>query len=444
MDEKSEFKTCSSCIKELPCFIKLPLVRFCNVFTLVFVQQFFLRGLGGDYTSAYSRATSLAQEAIANIRTVAAFGAEERISEQFASLLNQPSKQALLRGHISGVGYGISQLLAFCSYALTLWYASVLLKHRDSNFGDIIKSFMVLIVTAFGVAEALALTPEIVKGSDALGSVFSILKRKTTIDSDDPKSKIVTDIKGDIEFRCVSFKYPTRPEVTILKELNLKIPAGKSLAVVGQSGSGKSTLISLVVRFYDPTSGSVLIDGFDIRSLNLKSLRKRTSIVQQEPALFSTTIYENIRYGNEGATEIEIMKAAKAANAHGFISRMPDGYDTKVGEKGSQLSGGQKQRVAIARALLKDPSILLLDEATSALDASSEKLVQEALENLMQGRTTIIVAHRLSTVSNADNIAVMQNGKVGEIGRHEELISRPGSIYAQLVNLQQEIKEAVS
>uniref|UniRef100_A0A7C9DT60 Adenosinetriphosphatase n=1 Tax=Opuntia streptacantha TaxID=393608 RepID=A0A7C9DT60_OPUST len=311
-------------------------------------------------------------------------------------------------------------------------------------FHNFSPSVRMLSPSAFGVAEALALTPEIVKGSDALGSVFSILKRKTTIDSDDPKSKIVTDIKGDIEFRCVSFKYPTRPEVTILKELNLKIPAGKSLAVVGQSGSGKSTLISLVMRFYDPTSGSVLIDGFDIRSLNLKSLRKRTSIVQQEPALFSTTIYENIRYGNEGGTEIEIMKAAKAANAHGFISRMPDGYDTKVGEKGSQLSGGQKQRVAIARALLKDPSILLLDEATSALDASSEKLVQEALENLMQGRTTIIVAHRLSTVSNADNIAVMQNGKVGEIGRHEELISRPGSIYAQLVNLQQEIKEAVS
>ncbi|KAL9225760.1 hypothetical protein vseg_001648 [Gypsophila vaccaria] len=401
-------------------------------------EQFFLRGFGGDYTKAYSQANALAQEAISNIRTIAAFGAEEQISKQFIAHLSQPNKQALFRGHISGLGYGLSQLLAFCSYALTLWYASILLKHKDSNFGDIIKSFMVLIITSFSVAEALSLAPEIVKGTDALGSVFGILNRKPEINSDDAKSEIVTDIKGDIAFRDVSFVYPARPDMTILKNLNLQIPAGKSVAVVGQSGSGKSTLISLIIRFYDPSSGSVLIDGFDIRTLNLKSLRRRIGLVQQEPALFSTTIYENIRYGNEEATEIEIMKAAKAANAHGFITRMADSYDTRVGEKGSQLSGGQKQRVAIARAILKDPTILLLDEATSALDTTSEKLVQEALDKLMQGRTTIIVAHRLSTICDADSIAVMQEGNVAEIGSHEELINRPQSLYAQLVNLQQQ------
>ncbi|KAK9755082.1 hypothetical protein RND81_01G001300 [Saponaria officinalis] len=401
-------------------------------------EQFFLRGFGGDYTKAYSQANALAQEAISNIRTIAAFGAEEQISKQFIMHLNQPNRQAFLRGHISGLGYGLSQLLAFCSYALTLWYASILLKHKDSNFGDIIKSFMVLIITSFSVAEALSLAPEIVKGSDALGSVFGILNRRPEINSDDAKSEIVTDIKGDITFRDVSFVYPARPDIIILKNLNLQIPAGKSVAVVGQSGSGKSTLISLIIRFYDPSSGSVLIDGFDIRTLNLKSLRRRIGLVQQEPALFSTTIYENIRYGNEDATEIEIMKAAKAANAHGFISRMADSYDTRVGEKGSQLSGGQKQRVAIARAILKDPSILLLDEATSALDTTSEKLVQEALDKLMQGRTTIIVAHRLSTICDVDSIAVMQQGNVAEMGSHEELISRPHSLYAQLVNLQQQ------
>ncbi|KAH9604959.1 hypothetical protein KSS87_002098 [Heliosperma pusillum] len=397
-------------------------------------EQFFLRGFGGNYTKVYYEANSLAQEAISNIRTIAAFGAEEQISNQFCKHLDQPNKHALLRGHISGLGYGISQLLAFCSYALTLWYASTLLKHKDTNFGDVIKSFMVLIVTSFSVAEALTLAPELLKGSDALGSVFSILNRKPEINSDDPKSQIVTDIKGDITFRDVSFVYPSRPDMIILKNLNLEIPAGKSVAVVGQSGSGKSTLISLIVRFYDSSCGSVLIDGCDIRGLNLKSLRQGIGLVQQEPALFSTTIYENIRYGNEVATEIEIMKAAKAANAHGFISRMADSYDTKVGEKGSQLSGGQKQRVAIARAILKDPSILLLDEATSALDTTSEKLVQEALDKLMQGRTTIIVAHRLSTIRGADSIAVMQQGSVAEIGSHEELISRPGSLYAQLVS----------
>lgn len=407
-------------------------------------EQLFLKGFGGDYTSAYYQANSLAREAISNIRTVAAFGVEEQISKQFAMHLKKPNKQSLVRGHISGLGYGISLCLTFCSYALTLWYGSVLIKDGKSSFGDIIKAFMVLLASAFSTAEALALTPEILKGTNTLGSMFSIIKRKTAINSDDPKSTVVTDSKGEIEFRNVSFRYPTRPEIMVLKDLSLKVPAGKSLAVVGQSGSGKSTLISLVMRFYDPSSGSVLIDGIDIRSLNLKSLRRSIGLVQQEPALFSTTVYENIQYGNEAATEIEIMKAAKAANAHGFISRMQEGYDTRVGEKGSQLSGGQKQRVAIARAILKDPSILLLDEATSALDTSSEKLVQEALDKLMQGRTTIIVAHRLSTIRDADSIAVMNLGKVVEIGSHEELISIEGSVYAQLVDFQQDKTQLVT
>ncbi|KAK7376713.1 hypothetical protein VNO80_02127 [Phaseolus coccineus] len=404
-------------------------------------EQLFLKGFGGDYSHAYSKATSLAREAIANIRTVAAFGAEDRISIQFASELNKPNKQALLRGHISGFGYGITQLLAFCSYALGLWYASVLIKKKESNFGDIMKSFMVLIITSLAIAETLALTPDIVKGSQALGSVFGILQRRTSITPNDPNSKIVTVVKGEIEFRNVSFKYPMRPDITIFQNLNLRVSAGKSLAVVGQSGSGKSTVISLVMRFYDPDSGSVLIDECDIKSLNLRSLRMKIGLVQQEPALFSTTIYENIKYGKEEASEIEVMKAAKAANAHEFISRMPEGYETEVGERGVQLSGGQKQRVAIARAILKDPSILLLDEATSALDTVSERLVQEALDKLMEGRTTILVAHRLSTVRDADSIVVLQNGRVAEMGSHERLMAKPGSIYKQLVSLQHEKRD---
>ncbi|KDP36900.1 hypothetical protein JCGZ_08191 [Jatropha curcas] len=400
-------------------------------------ELLFLKGFGGDY-QAYSKATSLAREALTNIRTVAAFGAEERISFEFASQLNKPNKQALLRGHMSGFGYGLTQLFAFGSYALGLWYASVLITHKESNFGHITKSFMVLIVTALSVAETLALAPDIVKGSQALESVFTIIHRKTAIDPNNSTSKVVTYINGDIEFRNVTFKYPARPHITIFERLNLTVPAGKSLAVVGQSGSGKSTIISLILRFYDPISGTVLIDGCDIKSLNLKSLRLKIGLVQQEPALFSTTIYENIKYGNENASEMEIMKAAKAANAHGFISRMPEGYQTHVGNRGLQLSGGQKQRVAIARAILKDPSILLLDEATSALDTTSEKVVQEALDMLMEGRTTVLVAHRLSTIRNADSIAVLQNGRVAEIGSHMQLMGKPDSIYRQLVSLQQE------
>ncbi|KAK4275085.1 hypothetical protein QN277_018224 [Acacia crassicarpa] len=401
-------------------------------------EQLFLKGFGGDYSAAYSRATSLAREAISNIRTVAAFGAEDRISLQFATELNKPNKQALLRGHISGFGYGVTQLLAFCSYALGLWYASILIKHKESHFGDIMKSFMVLIITALAIAETLALTPDIVKGSQVLGSVFGILRRRTSIPPNEPNSKVITDMKGEIEFKNVHFSYPMRREITIFENLNLKVKAGKSLAVVGPSGSGKSTVISLVMRFYDPNYGKVSIDGCDIKSLNLRSLRLRIGLVQQEPALFSTTIYENIKYGKEEALEIEIIKAAKAANAHEFIARMPQGYQTEVGERGVQLSGGQKQRLAIARAILKDPSILLLDEATSALDTVSERLVQEALEKLLKGRTTILVAHRLLTVRNAHNIAVLQNGKVAEMGSHERLIAQPQSIYKQLVSLQQD------
>ncbi|KAG8377946.1 hypothetical protein BUALT_Bualt08G0086700 [Buddleja alternifolia] len=399
-------------------------------------EQLFLKGFGGDYAGAYHQATEVAREAIANIRTVAAFGAEERITTQFASKLDQPRKRALLHGHIIGFGYGISLFLAYSSYAIGLWYASVLIKDKKSDFGDIMKSFMVLIITALAVAETLALAPNLVKGSQVLSSVFDILHRKTSIEPENPLSTFVNDLRGDIEFRNVSFNYPTRPDITVFDNLNLEMSKGKSMAIVGQSGSGKSTIISLLLRFYDPTSGVILIDGFDITTLNLKSLRSRIGLVQQEPVLFSTTIYDNILYGNRNASEIEVMKAAKAANAHKFISRMPEGYQTRVGEKGVQLSGGQKQRVAIARAILKDPSILLLDEATSALDTESETQVQEALNKLMEGRTTVLVAHRLSTVQDADIITVLQNGKAVESGSHEQLISKHGSIYYKLVHLQ--------
>lgn len=380
----------------------------------------------------------MAREAISNIRTVAAFGAEDRISKNFSSELSLPNKQALIRGHIAGFGYGVSQLLAFCSYSLGLWYASVLIKDQKSEFSNIIKSFMILIITCLAIAETLALTPDIVKGTQALESVFRILKRETAIDPSGRMTRMVSNIKGHVKFCNVRFRYPSRSDIIILDGLNLEVAAGKSLAVVGPSGSGKSTVVSLVMRFYDPNHGQVLIDGYNIRHLNLRLLRLRIGLVQQEPTLFATTIYENIKYGNSSASEIEVIDAAIAANAHEFISQLPEGYETHVGDRGVQLSGGQKQRVAIARAILKDPSILLLDEATSALDASSEKVVQEALDRLMEGRTTIIVAHRLSTIKDANRIAVLNSGRVAEIGNHDQLVKKPDGIYRKLVSLQQE------
>lgn len=251
----------------------------------------------------------------------------------------------------------------------------------------------------------------------------------------------VQEVKGEIEFRHVVFNYPTRNEVPIFKDFNLRVRAGSSLALVGASGAGKSTIIGLILRFYDPLSGRVFIDGKDIRRFRLRSLRKHMSLVQQEPALFATTIYDNIRYGREEATESEVMEAAKVAHAHAFISALPKGYHTSVGERGIQLSAGQKQRVAIARALLRSPAILLLDEATSSLDAQSEMLVQDALNQFMVGRTTVVIAHRLSIVHHADSIAVVQDGMVAEQGSHQELIATSDSVYAHLV-LQQNCSQS--
>lgn len=406
-------------------------------------EQLFLKGFGGNLGKAYARSSMIAGEAVSNIRTVAAFCAEQKVIDLFSRELDVPRQKLWFRGQLTGLGYGISQCCMYGSYGFALWYASTLVKRQETNFGNVMKAFMVLIITAFGVAETLAMAPDIVKGSQALASVFAIMDRKTEIDPDEPGAEVVTDVKGAIELRHIVFSYPARPDATVFQDLNLRVHAGRSLAVVGPSGSGKSSVIALIARFYDPQSGLVLVDGKDIKKLNLRSLRQHIALVQQEPALFATSIYENIKYGADDALEAEVTEAAKAANAHTFISCLPQGYQTDVGERGLQLSGGQKQRVAIARAVLRNPAILLLDEATSALDAESEKVVQDALDRLMKGRTTVVVAHRLSTIRSADSIAVLQGGQVVEHGSHNHLISKAGGMYAQLISLQQSNRNAV-
>jgi ATP-binding cassette subfamily B (MDR/TAP) protein 1 len=398
----------------------------------------FMTGFSGDLEAAHAKATQLAGEAIANVRTVAAFNSESKIVNLFASNLETPLQRCFWKGQISGSGYGIAQFALYASYALGLWYASWLVKHGISDFSKTIRVFMVLMVSANGAAETLTLAPDFIKGGRAMRSVFDLLDRRTEIEPDDQDATPVPDrLRGEVELKHVDFSYPTRPDMPVFRDLNLRIRAGKTLALVGPSGCGKSSVIALIQRFYDPTSGRVMIDGKDIRKYNLKSLRRHISVVPQEPCLFATTIYENIAYGHDSATEAEIIEAATLANAHKFISSQPDGYKTFVGERGIQLSGGQKQRIAVARAFLRKAELMLLDEATSALDAESERSVQEALDRASTGKTTIIVAHRLSTIRNANVIAVIDDGKVAEQGSHSQLMkNHQDGIYARMIQLQ--------
>ncbi|RZC54150.1 hypothetical protein C5167_013008 [Papaver somniferum] len=396
-------------------------------------EKLFMKGYGGNLNKAYLKANMLAGEAVSNIRTVAAFCSEEKVIDLYAHELAQPSKSAFRRGQMTGL------------------YGSVLMGKELSSFKSVMKSFMVLIVTALAMGETLAMAPDLIKGNQMAASVFDILDRKTEVVGDIGEE--VTKVEGTIEMKRVKFSYSSRPNILIFKDFSLKVRAGKSMALVGSSGSGKSSVLALILRFYDATSGTVMIDGkssvishinnfhllfIKLIALVLKSLRKYIGLVQQEPALFATSIYKNILYGKDGATESEVIEAAKLANAHNFISGLPEGYSTQVGERGVQLSGGQKQRVAIARAVLKNPAILLLDEATSALDIESERIVQQALDRLMKNQTSVMVAHRLSTIKNADEISVLQDGKIIEQGNHSSLIENKNGPYYKLVCLQQQ------
>jgi len=285
-----------------------------------------------------------------------------------------------------------------------------------------------------GIGQAGQLSPDMAKARGAAANIFAVIDRTPLINTNDG-GKVLTDMKGNIHLKHVNFTYPSRPEVPVLKDFSLKLKPGTVTALVGQSGSGKSTVVQLIERFYDPDSGTVKVDGCDIKDLDLYKLREQIGLVSQEPILFQGTIFSNILHGNASATKEQVIEAAKMANAHDFIMSLSSGYDTQVGEKGTQMSGGQKQRIAIARAVLKNPKVLLLDEATSALDTESEKLVQDALERLMKDRTSIVIAHRLTTIRDADKICVLSKGQLKEVGTHQELLDANG-IYAHLVSRQ--------
>ncbi|EFH58359.1 P-glycoprotein 4, P-glycoprotein4 [Arabidopsis lyrata subsp. lyrata] len=401
-----------------------------------FLYMKFMKGFSADAKKMYGEASQVANDAVGSIRTVASFCAEDKVMNMYTKKCEGPMKTGIRQGIVSGIGFGFSFFVLFSSYAASFYVGARLVDDGKTTFDSVFRVFFALTMAAMAISQSSSLSPDSSKADVAAASIFAIMDRESKIDPSVESGRVLDNVKGDIELRHVSFKYPARPDVQIFQDLCLSIRAGKTVALVGESGSGKSTVIALLQRFYDPDSGEITLDGVEIKSLRLKWLRQQTGLVSQEPILFNETIRANIAYGKGGdASESEIVSSAELSNAHGFISGLQQGYDTMVGERGIQLSGGQKQRVAIARAIVKDPKVLLLDEATSALDAESERVVQDALDRVMVNRTTIVVAHRLSTIKNADVIAVVKNGVIVEKGKHDTLINIKDGVYASLVQL---------
>ncbi|XP_059629378.1 ABC transporter B family member 11-like isoform X2 [Cornus florida] len=401
-----------------------------------YAQVKFMNGFSADAKMMYEDASQVANDSVGSIRTVASFCAEEKVMELYKRKCEGPMRTGIRQGLVSGIGFGLSFTVLFCVYATSFYAGARLVEDGKTTFSDVFRVFYALIMASLAISQSSSFAPDSSKAKTAAASIFAILDRKSKIDPSDESGMKLENVKGEIELRHVSFKYPARPDVQILRDLSLTIPCGKTVALVGESGCGKSTVISLMQRFYDPDSGHIMVDGIDIHKFQLKWLRQQMGLVSQEPVLFNDTIRANIAYGKEAnATEAEILAASELANAHKFISGLQQAYDTIVGERGVQLSGGQKQRVAIARAIVKSPKIILLDEATSALDAESERVVQDALDRVMVNRTTVVVAHRLSTIKNADVILVVKNGVIVEKGKHDALINIKDGFYASLVAL---------
>ena len=392
-----------------------------------------LRKQSGEAQSRLGLIGSLVEETLGGLRIIKGFNAESWQIARFRQENRQYAGALTRLYRRRDLASPLSEFLGIAAVAVLLWFGA-----KQVFAGQITAATFITFLYAFYnvIEPAKHLSGaafSIRKGLGALERVETVLYAPVSIrDSDNPRE--ITDFKDKIEFKNVSFHYQDAERAAV-QEINLVIPSGKIVALVGASGAGKSTMADLLPRFYDPVAGQILIDGIDIRQLRLRDLRNLMGIVSQEAILFNDTVRNNIAFGNENATGAAIEAAAKAANAHDFISAMPEGYDTNIGDRGSKLSGGQRQRLTIARALLKNPPILILDEATSALDSESEQLVQAALDRLLQNRTALVIAHRLSTVQHADEIIVMDAGRMVERGSHEQLLAQ-GGIYRKLVELQ--------
>ena len=403
---------------------------------LIKVQATFAR----KEVQAYSRAGSVAEEAISGIRTVFAFGGQKEEVKRYESHLAPALKSGIKRNFMTGLGNGLMFSCLYGGLALGIWFGvqMILNNSEEYSIGTIVIVFWCVSGAGFSIGGAAPHFEAISVARATASKIFSIIERKPLIDISSEKGSNCCSDSADIEFKDIEFSYPSRPEIKVLNGFSLKIRSGESVALVGSSGSGKSTVVQLIQRFYDPSNGKVLIDGRDVRDWHLGTLRQRIGVVSQEPTLFNTTVLENIALGshNKYIEQLDVELAAKEANAHQFISLLPQKYQTYIGSQ--QLSGGQKQRIAIARALINSPKILLLDEATSALDLQSEAQVQQALERASKGRTTLVVAHRLSTIVNCDRIVFLSNGRILEMGTHSELMDKKGFYYNLVLRQQTE------
>ena len=393
-----------------------------------------LRKASGTMQQRAAEITSVLQEMIVSVRLIRLFVREDYETDRFMRENDNNFAAQMKAAQLSATLSPVIEFLAAIAVTVIIWYGGREVINGNLTSGSLI-AFLVYAVNISNPVKRLGnVYGSIQRAVAAADRVFEVLDTLPEIE-DAPDAIELPVVKGDVSFSQVSFEYRTGEAA--LKNLTIEVPAGQILAIVGPSGAGKSTIANLLPRFYDPQAGAICIDGVDIRKITVRSLREQIAMVPQETILFNASIYENILYGRLDADKASVIEAAKAANAHDFIMQLPDGYETQIGERGSQLSGGQRQRIAIARAILKNPRILILDEATSALDAESERVVQDALDKLMVGRTTFVIAHRLSTIQRADKILVMEKGRLIECGCHTELLDA-GGLYCKLYSLQTE------